>query len=134
MMIASASHLEENVAACFEICFRMSHATRELKFPKEKVMKNDDDLDLGLDFDADSDTADEGVDDEILLDEETTTVTYTVTSGVGEFDDAEEEGAGVPAAPPSRPKAPKPAARPAKAKKAVAQPKKAAKTQATAEA
>src|SRR5262245_8735690 len=69
MMIASASQLEENVAGCFEICFRMSHATRELKFPKEKVMKNDDDLDLGLDFDADSDSADadEGMDDEILL-------------------------------------------------------------------
>jgi len=72
-------------------------------------MKNDDDLDLGLDFDADPDSdagAEDGMDDEILLEDESTSVSFTIAGN--DYDETEDEGASKPSAPPSRPKAPKP--------------------------
>src|SRR5262245_64531727 len=79
----------------------------ESRFLRSMVMRNDDDLDPGLDFDADPDSdadAEGGSEDDILIEEESTTASYTITN----FDEGEDER---PAAPPSRPKPPKPAAK-----------------------
>jgi len=94
-------------------------------------MKNDDDLDLGLDFDAEPAEPEDGMDDDILLEEESTTVSFTISPS--DMDESEDEGPSAPAAPPSRPRAAKPAAKkkPVKKKKVAkarrAKPAKAAK-------